>query len=164
MPLNFTIAHQKFTPWRQVAATVVIALVGMLAVKLSPLAAEYEYFVVMVSLVFFAIFNTIISLAYPSFFRYTVPSWYMYIAMAAVLLLTAKFLSGISIWDLWAYQHAAIAHRFLLHHQSIGTYHTRYIRVRRAGVLENKFTLGRTVTTTPKCARHAPSYCSAFLL
>ena len=104
MPLDFTIAHKKFTPWRQIAATIVIALVGMLIVKVSPLAPELEYFVVMVSLVFFSIFNTLVSLAYPSFFRYTVPSWYLYIAMSAVLLLTAKFLSGISIWDLWEYR------------------------------------------------------------
>lgn len=104
MPLDFTIAHKKFTPLRQIAATIVIALVGMLIVKVSPLAPKLEYFVVMVSLVFFSIFNTLVSLAYPSFFRYTVPSWYLYIAMSAVLLLTAKFLSGISIWDLWEYR------------------------------------------------------------
>mgnify|MGYP006156690021 len=109
MPLDFTIAHKKFTPWRQVAATIVIALLGMLVVKFSTLPAEYEYFVVMVSLVFFSIFNTIISLAYPSFFRYTVPSWYLYIAMAAVLLLTAKLLSGISLWDLWAYRNMLLS-------------------------------------------------------
>ena len=109
MPLDFTIAHKKFTPWRQVAATIVIALLGMLVVKVSTLAPEYEYFVVMVSLVFFSIFNTIISLAYPSFFRYTVPSWYLYIAMAAVLLLTAKLLSGISLWDLWAYRNMLLS-------------------------------------------------------
>jgi hypothetical protein len=63
----------------------------------------------MVSLVFFSIFNTIISLANPSFFRYTVPSWYLYIAMAAVLLLTAKLLSGISLWDLWAYRNMLLS-------------------------------------------------------
>lgn len=104
MPIDFTIAHQKFTPWRQVVATVVIALAGMLVVKISPLEPRFEYFVVMVSLVFFSIFNTLVSLAYPSFFRYTVPSYYLYIAMSAVLLLTAKFLSDISIWDLWEYR------------------------------------------------------------
>lgn len=109
MPLDFTIAHKKFTPWRQVAATIIIALLGMLVVKFSTLPAEYEYFVVMVSLVFFSIFNTIISLANPSFFRYTVPSWYLYIAMAAVLLLTAKLLSGISLWDLWAYRNMLLS-------------------------------------------------------
>ena len=109
MSLDFTIAHKKFTPLRQILATIVIAVVGMLVVKASPLAPKLEYFVVMVSLVFFSIFNTIISLAYPSFFRYTVPSWYLYIAMSAVLLLTAKFLSGISIWDLWVYRNMFVS-------------------------------------------------------
>lgn len=104
MPINFTIAHQKLTPVTQVTVTAALGVAGMLLVKVLPLGPTYEFFAAFVALVFFAIMNILVSLAYPSFFRYTVPSFYLYGALVVILLLTARGLSGISIWDLWVYR------------------------------------------------------------
>lgn len=104
MPINFTIAQQKLTPVTQVAVTAALGVAGMLLVKVLPLDPTYEFFAAFVALVFFTIMNILVSLAYPSFFRYTVPSFYLYGALVVILLLTARGLSGISIWDLWVYR------------------------------------------------------------
>ena len=104
MPFNFTIAQQKLTPVTQVAVTATIGIAGMLVIKVLPIDATYEYFAAMVALVFFTIVNILVSLAHPSFFRYTVPSYYLYGALVVILLLSARGLSNISIWDLWVYR------------------------------------------------------------
>lgn len=88
----------------QVVVCAVLGVAGMLLVKVLPLHPSYEFFAAFVALVFFTILNILVSLAYPSFFRYTVPSYYLYGALVVILLLTARGLSGISIWDLWVYR------------------------------------------------------------
>lgn len=63
-----------------------------------------EYFAALVAIIFYVIINTIVSLAYTSFLRYTMPSFYIYILLVAILFFTAKQLSGISIWTLSIYK------------------------------------------------------------
>ncbi len=63
-----------------------------------------EYFAAMLAIIFYVIMNTIVSLAYTSFLRYTMPSFYIYILLVAVLFFTAKQSSGISIWTLSIYK------------------------------------------------------------
>lgn len=104
MPFNFTIVQQKVTPVVQSVTALVIGIAGMLLVKALSLHGSHVYFAAFIALVFFTIFNTIASLGNSSFFRYTVPSYYLYAGMVVILLLCARFLSGISIWNLWEYR------------------------------------------------------------
>lgn len=104
MEVNFTLVQQKATPLRQLFASIIIGLAGMGLGRLLHLQPGYEYFAALIAIIFYTIMNTVVSIAYGSFFKYTVPSYYSYIALVVVLFLSSKFLSGISIWDLWEYR------------------------------------------------------------
>jgi len=76
----------------------------MLFSKLVPGYPGKEFFAALLALIFFAISNTIISLGNDSYLRYTIPSYYIYILLTIILLLSARFLSGLSIWTLPIYR------------------------------------------------------------
>lgn len=102
--LNFTIVKKRATPLIQFALSVLIGWAGMGICKLLHLHDAQEYFAAFIAIIFFCLINVIVSLAYESFLRYTVPCWYLYILLSAVLLLSAKFSSGISIWTLYEFR------------------------------------------------------------
>lgn len=102
--INFKIVKKWGSPLIQFAAAVLLGWLGMAICKAMHLQSGAEYFAAFIAIVLFCISNVIVSLAYESFLRYTVPCWYLYILLVIVLFLSAKFLSGISIWTLYEYR------------------------------------------------------------
>ena len=104
MEVNFTFVKQRTSPLVQLGLAVGIGWSGMLLCKLFHIAGTPEYFAALVAIIFYCLLNTVVSIAHPSFFRYTVPSYYIFIALLVVLLLSARYLSGVSIWNLEIYR------------------------------------------------------------
>ncbi len=104
MAMNFTLLKKRITPLYQIALCLVIGWVGMAVCQFINHEPAAEYFAAMVAIIFFVLINTVGSLAYPSFLRYTMPSFYLYLLLIAILFFSAKQISGISIWDLSIYR------------------------------------------------------------
>ena len=104
LEVNFTVVKQKVSPYLQLAIALGIGWAGMLICKIFNLGDTSEYFAAFIAIIFYSLLNTVVSLAHPSFFRYTVPSYYLFIALMVVLLLSARYTSGISIWKLEEYR------------------------------------------------------------
>jgi hypothetical protein len=107
--VNFTLVKRRVGPWVQFAIALATGLLGMLVCKIAGAEAGREYFAAMVGITFFTIINTVISIGYKSYLRYTLPSYYIYILLIVILLLSAKFLSGISIWKLQEYRNMLLS-------------------------------------------------------
>ncbi|MES2622374.1 MAG: hypothetical protein V4615_16095 [Bacteroidota bacterium] len=104
MELNFTLLKQRATPLYQLALALAIGLGGMVVSKMVHAESGTEYFAAMVAIILYVLINTVVSLAYTSYFRYTIPSYYVYVALVVILFLSAKLFSGISIWTLPIYR------------------------------------------------------------
>jgi hypothetical protein len=104
LEINFTLIKKRANPWVQFALGLITGFSGMLLFKIIRPGAGHEYFAAMVGIILYTIINTVVSIAYSSFLRYTIPSYYIYILLVIILLLSAKFLSGISIWKLEEYR------------------------------------------------------------
>ena len=104
LEVNFTLAKHRIGPLTQVAIALGLGWGGMLVCKLFNLAGAAPYFAAFIAIIFYALLNTVVSLAHASFFKYTVPSYYTFIGLLVVLLLTARYISGISIWKLEEYR------------------------------------------------------------
>jgi hypothetical protein len=104
MELNFTLLKHKATPLYQFALALIVGLTGMLTCKVVEVKPGTEYFAAMIAIILYTLLNTVISVAYRSFLRYTMPSFYIYIALVVILFLSAKLFSGISIWTLSIYR------------------------------------------------------------
>ncbi len=104
MELNFTLLKHRATPLYQLALALVVGLGGMVICKMIPAESGTEYFAAMVAIILYVLINTVVSLAYTSYFRYTIPSYYVYITLVVILFLSAKLFSGISIWTLPIYR------------------------------------------------------------
>ncbi|MFN8298714.1 MAG: hypothetical protein U0T75_06375 [Chitinophagales bacterium] len=102
--MDFTIVRQRLTPLMQLVVALIVGWAGMLISKFTHQEVSTPYFAAFIGIIFFTIMNTVVSLANPSFVKYTVVSYGVYILLLALLLLSAKFVSGISIWDLWIYR------------------------------------------------------------
>lgn len=97
--VGFTIIQKRATPLVQVVASLCIGWMGMLICRLLQKTSGEEFFAALIALIFFAIINTVISIAHSSYLRYTLPSLYLYVLMVVILFLSAKGFSGISIWN-----------------------------------------------------------------
>lgn len=97
---------------KQVVLAVAIGLVGMLTAHYGNFEKGTEYFAVLVAMIFYVLTNSIASISERSVYKYTLPSIYAYIAFSAALLLLAKFMSGISIWNLWEYRMMVVSLTF----------------------------------------------------
>ncbi len=102
--ITFTIVKKRASPLIQVVFALVIGWTGMGICRLLHTHNGEEYFAAFIALILFSIINIVVSLAYESFLRYTMPSFYLYILLVAALFLSAKFLSGFSIWNLYEYR------------------------------------------------------------
>ena len=102
--LNFTIVSKRTSPLVQLGFTLGIGWLGMLLCKVLHIQGTPEYFAALIAIIFYCLLNTVVSIAHPSFFKYTIPSYYIFIALLAVLLLSARFMSGVSIWNLDIYR------------------------------------------------------------
>lgn len=104
MDVNFTLVHKRAGLLMQVIIAVVLAYGGMLLCKLLHAEESRAYFAAFVAIIFYTIINVVVSIAHTSFVRYTMISFYVYIGLVVVLLLSAKLFSGISIWSLEEYR------------------------------------------------------------
>ena len=104
LEVNFTLIKHRINPYMQLAIGLAVGWTGMLICKLGHIPGASEYFAAYIAVVFYCLLNTVVSLAHPSFLRYTIPSYYIFILLLAVLLLSARYTSGISIWDLEIYR------------------------------------------------------------
>jgi len=102
--LDLNKIQQQLSLPKQVLVAAVVAYIGMAICRVVHLVGGQEYMAVFVGVIFFTVMNTVLSLAHTSYSKYTLPSYGYYLVMTAILLLSAKFLSGISIWDLWEYR------------------------------------------------------------
>lgn len=102
--LEFTFAKRKASPLVQFAVSLVLSLLVMLAGKGLKATADFSYVAAFVGILFFSIINTLVSVANASYFRYTVPSYALYVALVIITFLCAKFFSNISIWSLSEYR------------------------------------------------------------
>jgi hypothetical protein len=102
--ITFTIVRKKVTPLIQFAGSLAIGWTGMTICRLLHVHHGEEYFAAFVAIILFVLINVVVSLAYESYFRYTVPCYYLYILLVVILFLSAKKLSGISIWNLYEYR------------------------------------------------------------
>ena len=92
------------SPLRQAVISAIIALACMLLSKLFLPNEGFEFAGAFVGIVFFCLMNSVISIFNEHFTKYTLPSYGVFIGLTAILLLTAKLISGISIWQLKEYR------------------------------------------------------------
>ena len=102
--ITFTIIKKRASPLIQFGFALSIGWAGIIICKLLQLHDAQEYFAALIALILFCLINVVVSLAYESYMRYTVPGYYLYILLVVILFLTAKFSSGISIWNLREYR------------------------------------------------------------
>lgn len=100
----FTISLEKsvknLNPLLQCVVAFVMGVVVILYNHLVYQNHADEYSGAIVGILFFAIANNIISIFKPKFKTYSLPSYLLYFLLAAVLMLLAKYFSGVSIWKL----------------------------------------------------------------
>ena len=96
--IQFTIIQQRATPPIQTFFALLMGWAGMLICRLIHQPAGSEFFAALVAIIFFSITNTVVSIAYKSYLRYTLPSFYLFILLVVLLFLSARWISGISIW------------------------------------------------------------------
>ncbi|MCW3126709.1 MAG: hypothetical protein JWO03_2367 [Bacteroidetes bacterium] len=94
----------SFTPWKQALSCFVVSLMGIIFCHFVFRGQAYEFLVAFSGIVFYSLMNVVISIFHESFIKYTWPSWLFYIALIIVLLLSAKLISGTSIWQLPEYR------------------------------------------------------------
>ena len=102
--MDFTVVKQRANPYVQLGIALVIGWVGILICRLAHIQGAPEYFAAFIAIIFYTLINTVVSIAHPSFFRYTLPSYYIFIFLVIVLLLSARYTSGVSIWNLEEYR------------------------------------------------------------
>ncbi len=100
-----SVSIKKYSsPLIQFGVSLLLGWLGMGMCKLMHLQAGAEYFAAFFAIVLYCIASIVISLAYESFLRYTIPGYYLYVLLVGILLLSAKFFSGISIWTLYEFR------------------------------------------------------------
>jgi len=98
MELNITIVKKRATPLIQGGFAVLLGWLCIIVIRLWPHHPPgSEYFGAFIAIIFFTIINIVVSIAFESYLRYTIPSYYLYVAMVIILLLSSKLLSGVSI-------------------------------------------------------------------
>ena len=88
----------------QFGVSLVIGWLGMGVCQYMHVREGEQYFAALTAIIFFSLINVVVSLAYESYLRYTVPSYGLYVLLIAVIFLSAKGLSGISINKLPEYR------------------------------------------------------------
>lgn len=94
----------KFTPLRQAGLSALIALAGIIVCHFALKGLAYEFMASFTGIVLFSMANCFVSVFHADFSKYTLPSWAVFVALVALLLLCARYISGISIWTLSAYR------------------------------------------------------------
>ena len=94
----------RFTPLVQTLTCLLLSLVGILFCHFAFRGSSFEFLAAFSGIMFYSLMNPVISVFHESFIKYTWPSWLFYIALIVVLLLSAKLISGTSIWALPEYR------------------------------------------------------------
>jgi hypothetical protein len=94
----------RFSPLRQALACAILSWVGMIICHFIFRGDSFEFMAAFTGIVLFCLMNSVVSVFHETFIKYTWPSWMIFIGLLAVLLLSARFLSGISIWALREYR------------------------------------------------------------
>lgn len=97
-------AAGKISPFRQALACGALSLLGMLLTHFIYRGDSFEFMAAFTGIVLYSIMNSVVSVFHESFVKYTWPSWMIFIALLVVLLLSARLISGISIWQLREYR------------------------------------------------------------
>ncbi len=101
---NYNFLLKRASPFYQLLASGLLAVLVMIICRVFVAGNAFEYSGAFIGIVFFALINSVISVFHPSFKIYTLPSYGCYFLLAAVLLRSAKALTGISIWSLAEYR------------------------------------------------------------
>lgn len=88
---------RSFSPLAQAIAVLVLSLAGIAGTKLLGMDTSYQFLASFIGIVVYSLINVIISIFHESFVRYTMVSWWLYAGLTVVLLLAARFISGVSI-------------------------------------------------------------------
>jgi hypothetical protein len=94
----------KFSPIRQALACAAISLSGMFVCHFVFRGGTTEFTAAFTGIVLFSMINSVVSIFNETFVKYTWPSWLLFIALLVVLLLCARYISGVSIWSLREYR------------------------------------------------------------
>ena len=98
------IFSNSFSPLKQVFFCLLLGWVGMLSCHFLFPGSAYEFAAAFTAIILFTIINLVVSIFSLSFLRYTWPSWGLFLVLLALLLLSSRLLSGISIWSLFEYR------------------------------------------------------------
>ena len=88
----------RFTPFKQALACATLSLVGMVFCHFIFRGDSFEFMAAFVGIVLYSLINSVVSVFHETFMKYTAPSWGFFFALLVVLLLAARFISGVSIW------------------------------------------------------------------
>lgn len=99
----------KFSPIRQALACAAISISGMFVCHFVFKGDTAEFTAAFTGIVLFSLINSVISIFNETFVKYTWPSWLIFIALLALLLLCARYISGVSIWTLREYRSMLIS-------------------------------------------------------
>jgi len=94
----------KASPLRQAMACAALSLVGMIICHFAFSGDSFEFMAAFTGIVLYCLVNTVVSVFHTSFAKYTWPSWAIFVGLLVVLLLSARLMSGISIWKLPEYR------------------------------------------------------------
>lgn len=94
---------------RQALLCAVLAWISMLFIRFTFHGTGSEYMAAFIGILFYSVMNSIVSVFHSDFMKYTLPGYAWYLGLTVVLLLSAKMLSGFSIWELSAYRSMILA-------------------------------------------------------
>ncbi len=94
----------RFSPFKQALGCGALAYVGMIFCHFAFRGDSFEFMAAFTGIVLYCIMNAVVSVMHESFMKYTWPSWMIFIALLVILLLSARIMSGISIWKLGEYR------------------------------------------------------------
>jgi hypothetical protein len=94
----------RFSPLRQALACGLLALAGMVFCHFAWRGGAFEFMAAFSGIVLYSLMNSVVSVFHESFVKYTWPSWMIFVGLLLVLLLSARLISGISIWTLHEYR------------------------------------------------------------
>jgi len=94
----------RFSPFRQALVCASFSLFGMICCHFIFRGDTFEFMAAFTGIVLFSVMNSVVSVMHESFVKYTWPSWMIFIGLLVVLLLSARLISGTSIWQLREYR------------------------------------------------------------
>lgn len=97
IPPKSSLMEKAFSPLMQALYSFGLGLVGIVVTKLLSPETYYQFLFAFVGIVFYCLINAAVSIFRDSFVRYTMVSWWISIGLTIVLLLVARFISGVSI-------------------------------------------------------------------